>query len=241
MSDGNLEGEALGDVALFAGLEGPPARSEFATPTIWSAEQLGLAIKRCIDIVGALVLAIVFSPLILISCAILLASGGPVLFSHNRVGERGRNFRCYKFRSMVRDAEVVLEELLNRDAALKAEWEETHKLRNDPRITRIGAFLRRTSLDELPQLWNVLRGDMSLVGPRPVVRHELEKYGRYLHYYLSCRPGITGLWQVKGRSETDYRTRVALDVYYYANRSLFLDLKILLRTVGVVLFGKGAY
>jgi lipopolysaccharide/colanic/teichoic acid biosynthesis glycosyltransferase len=142
---------------------------------------------------------------------------------------------------MVPNADQVLRELLERDPEIKAEWVRDHKLRSDPRVTRLGRFLRRTSLDELPQLWNVLRGEMSLVGPRPVVREELLRYGRNVRAYLSAKPGITGLWQVKGRNDTDYRRRVVLDTYYVKNQNLLLDLYILFKTTRVVLGGSGAY
>jgi lipopolysaccharide/colanic/teichoic acid biosynthesis glycosyltransferase len=150
-------------------------------------------------------------------------------------------FECLKFRTMVPDADRELHTLLESNEELKAEWIQNHKLKDDPRITAIGRFLRRTSLDELPQLWNVLRGDMSLVGPRPIVREELLRYGRSASVYLAVKPGITGLWQTTGRNNTDYRRRVAMDVYYVRNQSLWLDAYILLRTTGVVLGGTGAY
>jgi len=150
-------------------------------------------------------------------------------------------FSCLKFRTMVPNADQVLRDLLERDSDLRAEWIRDHKLRHDPRVTRLGRFLRRTSLDELPQLVNVLRGEMSLVGPRPVVREELLRYGRNVGTYLAVKPGITGLWQVTGRNDTDYRRRVVLDTYYVRNQNLVLDLYILLKTTGVVLGGNGAY
>jgi lipopolysaccharide/colanic/teichoic acid biosynthesis glycosyltransferase len=150
-------------------------------------------------------------------------------------------FSCLKFRTMVPNADQVLRDLLENDPDLRAEWIRDHKLRNDPRVTRLGRFLRRTSLDELPQLLNVLRGEMSLVGPRPVVREELLRYGRNVGIYLAAKPGITGLWQVTGRNDTDYRRRVVLDTYYVRNQNLLLDLYILVKTTGVVLGGSGAY
>jgi lipopolysaccharide/colanic/teichoic acid biosynthesis glycosyltransferase len=199
------------------------------------------ALKRGIDIAGALALAVVFAPAMLGVTALLARGGGPVLFPHHRIGYRGRSFRCYKFRSMVTDADQQLEDMLAANPVLRAEWEETRKLRDDPRITRVGRFLRRTSLDELPQLWNVLKGDMSLVGPRPVVHEELSCYGRNLPTYLAAKPGLTGLWQVMGRSDTGYRRRVAMDIYYARRQGMLLDAVILLRTVGVVVAGRGAY
>ncbi len=142
---------------------------------------------------------------------------------------------------MIPNAEQALKELLQRDPAARAEWLSNHKLRDDPRVTRLGRFLRKTSLDELPQLWNVLRGEMSLVGPRPIVKDEMIRYGRYLPSYLAIKPGITGLWQVTGRNDTDYRRRVVMDTYYVRKQNLLLDLRILVKTVNVVLRGHGAY
>ena len=198
-------------------------------------------LKRVLDIFGAAILGLVFAPLIMVIVIVLRGEGGPVVFRHRRVGREGQAFDCLKFRSMVPDADRVLRDLLEQHPELKAEWLRDHKLRNDPRITRLGRFLRRTSLDELPQLWNVVRGEMSLVGPRPVVREETLRYGRHLHWYLSARPGVTGLWQVMGRNDTDYRRRVVLDVCYVRRHSLLLDLYILLKTTRVVLGRDGAY
>jgi exopolysaccharide production protein ExoY len=197
--------------------------------------------KRVLDIVGATLLGIVFFPLILAVAVLLRREGGPIIFRHRRVGRNGKAFDCLKFRSMVPDADRVLRDLLERHPELKAEWLRDHKLRDDPRVTAVGRFLRRTSLDELPQLWNVIRGDMSLVGPRPVVREELMRYGRCAPVYLSTRPGITGLWQVTGRNDTNYRRRVVMDVYYVRRQNLLLDLYILMKTTHVVLGGDGAY
>ena len=201
------------------------------------------ATKRALDVLGAIVLAVVFSPLILavVILALIRREPGSVMYKHRRIGQDGHAFECLKFRTMVPNADRVLRELLERDPAIKAEWVRDHKLRCDPRVTRLGRFLRRTSLDELPQLWNVVRGEMSLVGPRPVVREELLRYGRNARAYLSAKPGITGLWQVKGRNDTDYRRRVVLDTYYVRNRNLLLDLYILFKTTRVVLGGSGAY
>jgi exopolysaccharide production protein ExoY len=199
------------------------------------------SLKRALDIIGATLLGIVFSPLILAVAVLLRREGGSVIFRHRRVGRNGEAFDCLKFRSMVPNADRVLRELLELHPELRAEWLRDHKLRDDPRITAVGRFLRRTSLDELPQLWNVIQGEMSLVGPRPVVREELLRYGRHLHRYLAAKPGITGLWQVTGRNDTDYRRRVVLDVYYVRRQSVLLDLYILLKTTRVVLGGNGAY
>jgi lipopolysaccharide/colanic/teichoic acid biosynthesis glycosyltransferase len=197
--------------------------------------------KRIFDLVGASVAILLLSPLILMIVAFMYVSGGSPLFRHRRVGHQGVFFDCFKFRTMVTNADKVLRSLLERDSIAREEWLRDHKLRDDPRVTPFGRFLRRTSLDELPQLWNVLRGDMSLVGPRPVVPEELRRYGRKVATFLSARPGITGLWQISGRNDTDYRRRVALDVCYVRSRSASLDLYILLRTLRVVFATRGAY
>jgi Undecaprenyl-phosphate galactose phosphotransferase WbaP len=205
-----------------------------------SQRQSGEAAKRLFDIVGAIALALLLSPLLLVVGLVLARDRGPIIYSHSRTGRHGRTFGCLKFRTMVPDAERVLRDLLHHDPQLQQEWIRDQKLRNDPRVTAIGRFLRRTSLDELPQLWNVLKGDMSLVGPRPVMREEWQRYGSRLDTYLAAKPGVTGLWQVMGRSDTDYRRRVALDSFYVRKRSLLLDAYILLATVKVVLGGRGA-
>jgi exopolysaccharide production protein ExoY len=202
--------------------------------------QTGAFSKRLLDLLGALILAIVLSPVLVVVGMALARDRGPIIYSHARTGRNGRTFGCLKFRTMVPNAEQVLRDLLHQDPQLRLEWLRDHKLRNDPRVTTIGHFLRRTSLDELPQLWNVLKGDMSLVGPRPVVREEWQRYGRHINTYLTAKPGVTGLWQVKGRSDCCYRRRVALDRYYVRKRSLSLDISILLQTVKVVLRGRGA-
>lgn len=199
------------------------------------------SLKRIFDILGVGVLGIIFSPVILVVAVMLRCEGAPILFRHRRIGRNGQAFDCLKFRSMVPDADRALRELLEQHPELKAEWVRDHKLRDDPRVTALGRFLRRTSLDELPQLWNVVRGEMSLVGPRPVVREETLRYGRHLHRYLSARPGVTGLWQVMGRNDTNYRRRVVLDVCYIRRQSLLLDLFILVKTTRVVLGCDGAY
>ena len=190
----------------------------------------------------ALVALIFALPIMLgVGLAVFLQDGGPALFAHRRIGRDGRSFRCLKFRSMAIDAEARLADLLARDPQARAEWEKDHKLRNDPRVTRLGAFLRKSSLDELPQLFNVLRGEMSLVGPRPIVDAEIAKYGRRFRQYCAVKPGITGLWQVSGRNDTSYRTRVALDCMYAKRRSLALDAKVILATVPAVLMRRGSY
>ena len=188
-------------------------------------------------------LAIVFLlPIMLfVALAVYAQDGGPILFAHRRIGLNGRTFYCLKFRSMAVDAEERLAALLASDPAARTEWERDHKLRNDPRVTALGAFLRKTSLDELPQLFNVLRGEMSLVGPRPIVEAEVAKYGRRFGAYCTVKPGITGLWQVSGRNDTGYRTRIALDCVYAKRRSLGLDAYIIAATVPAVLLRKGSY
>jgi Undecaprenyl-phosphate galactose phosphotransferase WbaP len=197
--------------------------------------------KRTFDIVGALLLGLLFSPLILLIIVLIRIEGQPVLFWHKRIGQNGKSFHCVKFRTMVRDAENLLRRLLNEHPELRDEWTRNFKLISDPRITRMGRVLRFTSLDELPQIWNVLRGEMSLVGPRPIVRAELLRYGRNASRYLAVKPGLTGLWQVKGRSNTTYRRRVAMDKYYIQNQSLLLDIYILAATPAAVLRRNGAY
>ncbi|OOL20806.1 UDP-phosphate galactose phosphotransferase, partial [Klebsiella aerogenes] len=170
--------------------------------------------KRLFDIFGALSIIIVLSPLLIYISRKVKKDGGPSIYGHERIGKGGKPFKCLKFRSMVINSKEVLEHLLNNDAAAKEEWDKTFKLKNDPRITKIGHFLRKTSLDELPQLFNVLKGEMSLVGPRPIITAELERYNDEVDYYLLSKPGMTGLWQVSGRSDVDYETRVYLDAWY---------------------------
>ena len=198
--------------------------------------------KRLVDIVLCLLGAVLALPLCLFVAALIrLDSRGPAFYRQRRIGYKGRRFTAWKFRSMVQSADAVLEDYLAGHPALRAEWEREHKLKNDPRVTRVGRFLRKTSLDELPQLWNVLMGDMSLVGPRPIVDKEVVRYGRSFDLYTSVKGGITGLWQVSGRSDTSYEERVHLDTFYIRNWSMWLDYCILFRTVAVVLFRKGAY
>ncbi len=189
----------------------------------------------------ATLILLALSPLLLgVALWIMLSEGGPVFYGHFRVGQDGRMFRCLKFRTMCLDAEVALQRVLASDPTAHAEWARDHKLENDPRITPIGRLLRRTSLDELPQLLNVLRGDMLLVGPRPITAEELARYGATRWHYLSVRPGITGLWQVNGRNRLSYEERVALDRHYVERRNLWLDIGILWCTVAAVLQGDGA-
>mgnify|MGYP002614247868 FL=1 len=206
------------------------------------ARPLNRYIKTMFDFVVTLVGTILISPLLLfIALWIYKDSPGPVIFKHMRIGKNGKPFPCYKFRSMCVDAKAKLEELLQNDPEVKAEWEHGFKLKNDPRVTKSGAFLRKTSLDELPQIFNVLKGEMSLVGPRPIIQEELERYGEYAGDYLMVKPGITGMWQVSGRSDIDYTERVLLDSWYVRNWSIWIDLVMLFKTVAVVLFRKGAY
>jgi exopolysaccharide production protein ExoY len=190
---------------------------------------------------GAAVLLVLLSPLMLaIAWCIWREDGAPVLFAHWRVGQKGRLFRCLKFRSMVRRADLVLAEVFEKHPDAKEEWARDHKLRNDPRVLRIGQFLRKTSLDELPQLFNVLRGEMHLVGPRPVVVQEIPRYGEHKRHYFAVKPGMTGLWQVSGRNNLTYAQRVALDARYVETRTLWMDLRILARTVSVLVTRDGA-
>lgn len=190
----------------------------------------------------AAALLLLFAPLMLVlALLIYIEDGKPVFFVQKRVGRGGLLFPCVKFRSMRPTAEAELAALLDRDAEARQEWEQTQKLQSDPRVTRIGAMLRRHSLDEIPQLFNVVVGQMELVGPRPIVPAEIKRYGRRFPAYCAVRPGLTGLWQVNGRSDTSYRRRVAIDVCYSRNKSPALDLTILLATVPIVLFGRGSY
>jgi undecaprenyl-phosphate galactose phosphotransferase len=205
------------------------------------ARPIPRVLKRLFDIVGSLALLVLLAPLLAYLSWRIRQTGGAAIFSHARVGRYGQMFGCLKFRTMVPDAGGVLKQLLDTSPGVRAEWDRDFKLKDDPRITPIGAFLRGTSLDELPQLWNVLKGEMSLVGPRPIIEAELERYGDQVGYYLETRPGITGLWQISGRNNTSYDDRVALDSWYVRNWSLWYDLVILVKTINVVLRGRGAY
>jgi lipopolysaccharide/colanic/teichoic acid biosynthesis glycosyltransferase len=194
--------------------------------------------KRVTDVIGSLALLVLLMPLMVVVVACVKASGrGPVLFKQRRLGRGGKPFWCYKFRTMVPDAESQLA----RGGTLTSRFHENYKIKDDPRVTRVGAVMRRTSLDELPQLWNVLRGDMSLIGPRPIVEPELVKYGVHGSRLLTVKPGLGGAWQVNGRSDTSYAVRVAMDMNYIESRSLGLDLKLLLLTALVVIQRQGAY
>jgi exopolysaccharide production protein ExoY len=202
---------------------------------------LGLAIKRAIDIVAALVFFTVFLPLfVAVALGVRWSSHGPAFYSQARVGRHGRTFRFYKFRSMVVDSDEVLSTFLDSDSDAKSQWETYQKLSDDPRITPFGRFIRKTSLDELPQFWNVLKGDMSLVGPRPCMPGQERFYGRHWATYCALKPGLTGLWQVSGRNKLTYAERVRLDARYANEWTLWLDAKILLKTVKVVLTSDGS-
>jgi Undecaprenyl-phosphate galactose phosphotransferase WbaP len=200
--------------------------------------------KRIFDIVFSLTVLIVFSPMyLLLVLLIALSSRGPVFYVQERVGRNYRRFECIKFRTMVKNADEVLMEIMETSPRLRQEFQDNFKLRKDPRITWVGRFLRTTSLDEFPQFWNVLKGDMSVVGPRPLVVEELPRYGKYIDRILTIRPGITGLWQVSGRNDIPYPRRVQIDVYYASCRNLWMDFWIMTKTIRVVVFpkGNGAY
>lgn len=198
--------------------------------------------KRLLDFTLLIVTLPITVPIMLTLAAIVkLTSKGPVFFRQARIGDRGKVFYAYKFRTMRPDAVEVLEQYLRKHPELRRQWEEDHKLKDDPRITTVGQFLRKVSLDELPQLLNVLKGEMSLVGPRPIVEAEVERYGETYKLYTSVLPGITGLWQVSGRNDISYDERVRFDEFYVQNWSLWLDLYILLRTIRVIIFREGAY
>ena len=203
---------------------------------------VGGATKRAVDLPLAVVALMILSPLILmVALAVWVTSPGPVLFGHKRIGLGGRPFRCWKFRTMVTNGDEMLEQHFEENPEARREWQDARKLKNDPRVTRLGAALRAYSLDELPQLINVLRGDMSLVGPRPVVTDELEQYGPAASHYLRARPGITGLWQVSGRNDVSYDARVRMDVAYVDRWSLGGDFVIMLNTIPAALTAKGSY
>lgn len=205
------------------------------------AKRSSRILKRIMDVLGSLGIIILLSPVLLYLYFSVKKDGGNAIYGHPRIGRNGKIFKCLKFRSMVVNSKEVLDELLRTDPEARAEWEKDFKLKNDPRITKIGAFIRKTSLDELPQLFNVLKGEMSLVGPRPIVADELERYQDDVEYYLMAKPGMTGLWQVSGRNDVDYNTRVYFDSWYVKNWSLWNDIAILFKTVNVVLKKDGAY
>ena len=219
-----------------------------APASIWTAAgrarapATGADACRLLDVALAIAaLALLWPLMLLIAVGIKVQDGGPILFAHRRVGRGGKAFLCWKFRSMVEGAEARLPALLSRDPVAQAEWAADHKLRRDPRVTHLGRLLRSTSMDELPQLLNVLVGDMSLVGPRPIVPAEVERYGRWFRHYAALRPGITGLWQVSGRNDINYRRRIALDVLYARRRTTALYLGILGATAPAVAWRHGSY
>lgn len=198
--------------------------------------------KRCIDVAGAgLILLTALPILLLVVLALLIAQGRPIIVSHQRVGRNGKRFSCLKFRSMVTEAQAVLERHLADNPEASIEWAANRKLKADPRVTPLGRILRKSSVDELPQLVNVLLGEMSLVGPRPIVEAEIVNYGAHIHHYYRVHPGITGHWQVSGRSDVSYTARIKMDVEYVERRSVGRDLLILIRTVPVILASKGSY
>jgi len=199
-------------------------------------------IKTIFDKIMSIFLCIFFSPvLIVLFIIVYLSSNGKPIYKQRRIGKDGKTFNIYKFRTMRIDADTVLEEILENNPNLKIQWEQEFKLKDDPRITKIGRFLRRTSLDELPQIFNVFQGKMSLVGPRPIIKDEIEKYGEYFNYFKAVKPGMTGLWQVSGRNDISYEERVRLDVWYVRNWSMELDIIILVKTAAMTLLRKGSY
>jgi lipopolysaccharide/colanic/teichoic acid biosynthesis glycosyltransferase len=201
----------------------------------------GLSVKRALDLAAGVALLFLLAPLMLLIAGLIRASdGGPAFFRQTRVGRCGKSFRCWKFRTMASNADEALQRLLASDPAAAQEWSESQKLTHDPRITPVGAFLRRSSLDELPQLFNIVSGDMSFVGPRPIVAAERERYGEAFSHCFSVPPGLTGLWQISGRSDCSYATRVSLDSQYASDWHLLLDAKILVKTVPAVLMQKGS-
>ena len=221
-----------------------PPSSLSSLTLVREQSRLGRSLKRSGDVVFSVAVLGLGSPLfLLLAVLVKLSSPGPVFYVQKRVGRGYRNFGCIKFRTMRPDADAVLAQVLERSPEMRAEFERDFKLRNDPRITPIGRFLRRSSLDELPQFLNVLRGEMSVVGPRPIVNKEIGRYGDYMDEVLAVRPGLTGLWQVSGRNNLSYPKRVRLDLAYARGRSFLLDLAIILRTFGVLLLpmDRGAY
>jgi Undecaprenyl-phosphate galactose phosphotransferase WbaP len=234
-------------LAIFIKKAAKPLALTPKKPTIreakgFPARPLSLLLKRLVDFLMALILLCFTLPLmLLITIAIRFESPGPALFRHTRIGKGGKQFVCFKFRTMVGNAQIILGSLLASNPLLRDEWEQDFKLKDDPRVTRIGKFLRKTSLDEIPQIFNVIKGDMSFVGPRPIVKSEIPRYGEIFEYYKAVPPGVTGLWQVNGRNDVDYEQRVKLDYWYITNWSIWLDFTILIRTLGVVMGRKGAY
>ena len=220
----------------------PILRSTYSLDRLPSSLFRYRVIKRCVDVLLILISApLIFLVLGVVGAMVIISSPGPIFYSHRRIRRYGAFFSMWKFRTMCVNSAEVLEDYLAKHPEARREWNKNHKLRHDPRITKVGVFLRRYSLDELPQLWNVLAGHMTLVGPRPIVAAEVEKYSDSFEYYCRVKPGLTGLWQVSGRSELTYDERVALDCSYVNQWSLRRDVKILLKTFGVVLKQDGAY
>jgi len=222
------------------------ARSANSTNRLRSASPsqppIGGIFKRGFDLIGACAGILLLSPLLLmLAMLVKFSDGGRVLYGHSRIGRNGEVFHCLKFRTMVKNGDQVLAAYLAKHPQCRQEWLATRKLQNDPRVTRVGAVLRKLSLDELPQLFNIMRGEMSIVGPRPVVMDELELYGPAADCYLRSRPGLTGLWQVSGRNDVSYCTRVAFDRHYVENWSFLFDLKIIVKTVPAVFSSRGSY
>lgn len=216
------------DAGLTVGVQGSAQRSRLA--------------KRWFDVISASLLLLFISPIfITVVLLVRLSDGGDIFYRHIRIGRNGKPFGCLKFRTMRSDGDLILRRHLSLSEEARHEWETDRKLRNDPRVTRLGKILRKTSLDELPQLINIIRGDMSVVGPRPVTRQELARYGKGLDHYLSVRPGLTGQWQVSGRNDVGYEQRVALDVDYVRHQSFSRDMLIIFKTVGVLFLQKGSY
>ncbi|MEM0984895.1 MAG: sugar transferase [Pseudomonadota bacterium] len=227
---------ASGDVVDFQA-----AQAARQAGTVTDKQAGSRVLKRVLDLCLAVPGLLFLAPVLFIIAIVVKANdGGPILFAHTRRGQDGRSFKCLKFRSMAVDAQERLAALLASDEKLAAEWAARQKLDNDPRVTSVGSFLRKTSLDELPQLWNIIRGDMSVVGPRPIVDDEVVRYGEHIEAYDAYRPGIFGLWQISGRSETTYDERVEMDVNYAKSQSFLLDLKIIVLGIPAVLLSRGA-
>ena len=232
-------------MSVHARLEPPYAREELSSDV--ESVPLAIVVPKAMRLKRALDLALGFAlaPLVLLLlapvCLLVTLDGGRPVYRHLRLGRGGRTFYCYKVRTMVPDADARLKALLDSNHLAREEWSERFKLKKDPRVTRLGQFLRKTSLDELPQLWNVLRGDMSFIGPRPIIPDELGRYGDHAAAYLACCPGISGLWQVSGRNDASYEQRVLLDERYAREWTFVLDAQILLRTLPVVFKAKGSY
>jgi exopolysaccharide production protein ExoY len=227
----------MSEITLERGRLSVPARSRPRSEVIHDD-----SLVRLMDVTIVLLALLFLLPLmVVIALAIVAQDGGPVFFAHRRIGRDGRPFYCLKFRSMAIDAESRLGALLASDPIAREQWARDHKLRSDPRVTPLGAFLRRSSLDELPQFFNVLRGEMSVVGPRPIVEAEICRYGRRFRHYCAVKPGITGLWQVSGRTDVDYRARVAMDCLYVRSKSPRLYVWIIVATVPAVLMRRGSY